>query len=200
MSEPSDCQDESAAPCVSMDRVERLAHVGLWHWNVDTGALQWSDNVFRLHGAKPSETTALHMLLLDGAPPEDRLRLEDHSAAIVRGETRDPLEYRFIGPSGAIRTLRSSLAVVEKDKRGSRSISGIVQDITDETCARRAASLHAAVARSLGEWESVQRGATGLLGNVCDVLGFELGALWLPVGTRWSRAQSGSVRRCRIQS
>lgn len=38
------------------------------------------------------------------------------------------------------------------------------------------------MARGLGEWQSFQRGATGLLERVCDALEFDFGALWLPVG------------------
>jgi PAS domain-containing protein len=35
---------------------QRLAHTGSWTWNVRTGALFWSEEIFRIYGYSPQET------------------------------------------------------------------------------------------------------------------------------------------------
>ncbi|MGZ6693672.1 MAG: LuxR C-terminal-related transcriptional regulator [Solirubrobacteraceae bacterium] len=182
MIEPKLFRDDSPGGHRLLERAESLANVGIWHWSVESAVLQWSKNVFRLYGVEASETTVSREVPLAGTHPEDRPRLEDYSAAILRGERREPLEYRFVRPGGGIRTMRSTVATVEVAETGARSIAGIVQDITEVSWAQSSASLCAAVARGLGEWQSFERGATGLLERVCDALEFDLGALWLPVG------------------
>lgn len=118
-------RDDSLGGHRLLERAECLADVGIWHWSVESAVLQWSKNVFRLYGVEASEATASRAVPLAGTHPEDRLRLEDYSAAILRGERREPLEYRFVRPGGGIRTMRSTVATVEVGETGAKSIAGI---------------------------------------------------------------------------
>ena len=36
---------------------QRLAHVGSWDWDVVTGEVRWSDEVFRIYGFEPGTFT-----------------------------------------------------------------------------------------------------------------------------------------------
>ena len=39
-----------------LTEAQRLSHTGSWAWNVRTGALFWSEEIFRIYGYNPQET------------------------------------------------------------------------------------------------------------------------------------------------
>ena len=54
---------------------EALAHVGRWLWDVGTDAVQWSDELHRMHGVDPLDfegTLAAHLSVVH---PDDRERV-----------------------------------------------------------------------------------------------------------------------------
>ncbi|MHC4170532.1 MAG: PAS domain-containing sensor histidine kinase, partial [Planctomycetota bacterium] len=34
---------------------QQIAHVGSWEWNLETGAISWSDETYRLFGFDPGQ-------------------------------------------------------------------------------------------------------------------------------------------------
>ena len=76
------CRGRRAFP-----RVEGLAHVGRWLWDVGTDAVQWSDELHRMHGIDPLDfegTLAAHLTVVH---PDDRDRVRSlMEAAVASGE------------------------------------------------------------------------------------------------------------------
>jgi PAS domain S-box-containing protein len=73
---------------------EALAHVGRWLWDVGTDAVQWSDELHRMHGVDPlafEGTLAAHLSVVH---PDDRERVRAlMEAAVVSGQPFED-EYR----------------------------------------------------------------------------------------------------------
>lgn len=72
---------------------EALAHVGRWLWDVGTDAVQWSDELHRMHGVDPLEfegTLAAHLGVVH---PDDRERVR----ALMEGAvaTSQPFEDEY---------------------------------------------------------------------------------------------------------
>ena len=108
---------------------EALAHVGRWLWDVGTDAVQWSDELHRMHGVDPlafEGTLAAHLSVVH---PEDRERVRAlMEAAVVSGEPFED-EYR-VDDNGSTRwfAVRAEPAVGSSgDVVGLRGVS---QDIT----------------------------------------------------------------------
>jgi PAS domain S-box-containing protein len=108
---------------------EALAHVGRWLWDVGTDAVQWSDELHRMHGVDPlafEGTLAAHLGVVH---PEDRERVRAlMEAAVVSGEPFED-EYR-VAENGSTRwfAVRAEPAVGSSgDVVGLRGVS---QDIT----------------------------------------------------------------------
>ena len=76
---------------------ESLAHVGRWLWDVGTDAVQWSDELHRMHGLDPLEfegTLAAHLGVVH---PDDRERIRlQMEGAVASGEPFED-EYRIAG-------------------------------------------------------------------------------------------------------
>lgn len=136
-----------AAPGGSSDPrrhpAQECASEGIWEWDIDTGAVRWSDETYRLFGVE----RASYVPSLDGnaafVHPEDRRPYHQALAATLR--TGQPLDYdlRLITPSGEVRHCNVRANVV-CDSRGKQiRVAGTCHDITE----RRRAELQQAFER-----------------------------------------------------
>jgi len=112
---------------------ERMSQVGYWTLNIETGAIYWSPEVYRIHGVDPADFNPA----LDNAPgfyvDGDRQRVDAMIKAGVgqdRGWEFDAVLIRR--SDGARRDVRS-MAASEKDADG-RVIGyfGVFKDLTEE--------------------------------------------------------------------
>lgn len=108
---------------------EALAHVGRWLWDVGTDAVQWSDELHRMHGVDPLEfegTLAAHLAVIH---PDDRDRVRELMEGAVVSSLLFEDEYR-VGDDGDTRwfAMRAEPAIGSSgDVVGLRGVS---QDIT----------------------------------------------------------------------
>ena len=82
---------------------EALAHVGRWLWDVGTNAVQWSDELHRMHGVDPLEfegTLAAHLAVVH---PDDRERVRTLMEGAVASRLPFEDEYRVDDSSGETR-------------------------------------------------------------------------------------------------
>ncbi|CAA9345352.1 MAG: diguanylate cyclase/phosphodiesterase (GGDEF & EAL domains) with PAS/PAC sensor(s), partial [uncultured Gemmatimonadaceae bacterium] len=120
-----------------MARLERLAAMGSWEMDMESGRITWSREQLRIHGLpldQPERTEADFLALVH---PDDRQRIVDAMARLVA--TREPftVEYRIVRPDGEVRLLNAPGQIVAgPDGRAARMI-GTSRDITE----RRATEL-----------------------------------------------------------
>jgi PAS domain S-box-containing protein len=134
--------------------------MGVWDWNVQTGALSWSDSLEPLHGIEPGTFGGTFEHFMELVHPEDREPLQQ---AIGRAlETRGEFYVEFRNPrrSGAVHWIAGSgKAFCDEQGRPQRMI-GIGLDVTarkrSEQTARFLADASAALA-GLVEMETTLR-------------------------------------------
>jgi len=118
---------------------EALAHVGRWLWDVGTDAVQWSDELHRMHGVDPLAFEGTLTAHLSVVHPDDRERVRAlMEAAVVNGEPFED-EYR-VADAASTRwfAVRAEPAVGSSgDVVGLRGVS---QDITVSAVRRSPAS------------------------------------------------------------
>ena len=85
------------------------AGVGVWDFYPQTGVLVWSERCRQLFGL-PADAEIDYGVFLRGLHPEDRARADAAVQQALRPEEsgRFDLEYRTIGPDGAVRWIRST--------------------------------------------------------------------------------------------
>ena len=160
---------------------EQLAETGSWDWDLRTGKLAWSDNMFRLLGLEPRAITPSVELLIDLAHPDDVAGLR-HETALAPDRPSREVDYRVVHPRGDVRHLRSTLLLVERLGDLPSRLMGSVQDITEWLRAEREIAAHAAVSEALMEWTSFDEGSSLLLRRLGEAMEFEAGALWIVEG------------------
>jgi PAS domain-containing protein len=84
-----------------VEEAEALAHVGSWLWDMRTGAVQWSAEFHRIHGAEPLEFDGTMESYLTFVHPDDHdLILKSMDASLTSGQSFE-VEYRLMSAASS---------------------------------------------------------------------------------------------------
>jgi len=119
---------------VILQRAQSLARLGVWSWSISDGMWQWSQELYEILDLAPSGPQPSLDLLLERIHPEDLARFEGMVRECAGGKPESHGEFRAVTPGGSVRHC-SVLCEAETSPEGSRSLLGIVQDITDRKTA-----------------------------------------------------------------
>ncbi len=114
---------------------ERLAHVGHWEWDLESGQFEFlADEVFAIHGTTPEDWEGTFEAFLDLVHPEDRPLVEEAlNEARACGVVQ--VEHRIVRPSGEVRFVRKHAETFRSSDGKVLRIVGTCQDITDQRAA-----------------------------------------------------------------
>lgn len=137
---------------------QRIGGMGAFEWDIDSGAVWWSDELFALFQWQPTPIVPIDRVQA-AIHPDDREALMAAVAASRRAGGRLDHEYRMIRADGATRVLRS-WAEVEATTPGGKGLRmrGLVLDVTDR--ARSDRERERLVARLRRSNEELERFAT----------------------------------------
>ncbi|OGT72817.1 MAG: hypothetical protein A3H44_04685 [Gammaproteobacteria bacterium RIFCSPLOWO2_02_FULL_57_10] len=121
----------------SLARAQRIAHLGNWDWNIATGELLWSDEVYRLFDLDPGQSGVTYETFLNSVHPEDRgLVTQSVNAALVEQKPYS-IDHRIVLPDSSVRIVHEE-AEVTRDREGRPvQMSGTVHDITERKKAEK---------------------------------------------------------------
>ncbi|NVB79834.1 MAG: PAS domain S-box protein [Kofleriaceae bacterium] len=110
---------------------QELAHLGSFDFELATGALAWSDEMFRIYGQDPKSFVPNYPAFLGAVHPEDRAEVTEVLERTIAAGTPFIVEERIVRPDGSVRVLLSQAKVMHSsDGRGSHMM-GCCQDITE---------------------------------------------------------------------
>jgi len=117
----------------------RIAGLGDWTWNLDSGEVTWSEEIFAIYGLPPREGPFPIGEIPDWVHPEDREAIQETLRAHVAGEltSDDPssMNYRIVRPDGEMRVVHGRAEWLDRTP-GRRVMRGIQQDVTELAIAR----------------------------------------------------------------
>jgi PAS domain S-box-containing protein len=109
---------------------QSISHIGSWKWGVESGEVEWSDEMFRIFGIdKETNTGRLGDIAQNAMHPDDlHIVMPDNAKNIAD----NPFEYRIVLPDGSVRNIlaKSGNTVFDGLGRPLR-MSGVAQDITE---------------------------------------------------------------------
>lgn len=109
---------------------QKLAHVGSWRLNIQTGAIDWSEEVFRIFGADRTSMQPDSHFVFSRFHPDDLYLYDEVIKQAAEHDEQFTFENRIILPGGITRYLIST-SEGQRDKTGKLThITGTVQDIT----------------------------------------------------------------------
>ena len=110
---------------------QRIAHVGSWRGDPQSGALRWSDEMYRIFGW-PLDRPVTHDDFMRVIHPEDIERLRAEQGSAGEGRASGDTEYRLIRPNGEVRYVRERCTFGKDDQGRPSWIEGVVLDVTEQ--------------------------------------------------------------------
>lgn len=119
---------------VTEDRL-RLAmaagRFGIWEWEIPTGRVFWSPEIFQILEIDPREFTGAVEQFNQLVHPEDRERFQGQVDRALRGEGDFEIELRVVHPHGGIGWMMNRGTVVRDAAGAPLRMVGIISDVTE---------------------------------------------------------------------
>ncbi|HTA27033.1 MAG TPA: PAS domain-containing protein [Bacteroidia bacterium] len=150
-----------------LKETEKLAHIGSWQYNYQTGIGKWSDEAYHLLGYNKGEVAPTFKSFLERIHPDDYNRvLKAHGDIQKKGLITQQLEHRIINfATNKVRYLCTKL-IFERDTLGEPlQAIGFIQDITSAKLAEKKllqSQVHLLASQriaNIGSWEIDLSGA-----------------------------------------
>jgi len=136
---------------VLLAQAEQLANLGSWEWDLETGAIIWSDNMYRLRGFAPREVALTEEFCSGLLTPPDRERGKELLAQAVASGQPGEHEFRAATKDGTLRFFQTRFSAVVSESGKVLRIVGTTQDITDRKLAEEKIQKSEASLRSLAQ-------------------------------------------------
>ena len=118
-------------PCTGFKKAQALGHLGHWEWDIQTGKIVWSDEVYRIAGYAIDEFVPSYETFLENVHPDDRQMVKNSVAEAIEKDSPYHLTHRIIRPDGTVRIVSERSAGIQRDQNGEPAfMMGTVQDIT----------------------------------------------------------------------
>lgn len=114
---------------------EKIAMMGSYKWNTTTGAMEYSDNLFRLFDFEPGEFVPSIEKFLSFIHPDDLQEVRSNQGKSIEKGSLVEAPYRIISKNGTIKYFRSSGKF--SDEGDDRMLIGAVQDISQDIAASK---------------------------------------------------------------
>ena len=110
---------------------QALAHLGSWNWDITSGEVEWSDELYRIFGYDPHSREMTFDSFVSAVFPDDHDRvLASIDDALAETAPYD-MECRIVRPDGEVRTIHCCGEVVRDGSGQPLRMSGTALDITD---------------------------------------------------------------------
>jgi PAS domain S-box-containing protein len=116
-----------------LDAAQAIAHVGSWEWDVESGVVTWSDELYRIYGLVPGQRPITLEAFLAALHPDDRERVRGEVGAAMQRGGRFAWVERVVRPNGEVRVLDTIGEVVMNEAGSPLTLIGTCRDITEET-------------------------------------------------------------------
>jgi PAS domain S-box-containing protein len=115
----------------SLAEAQHIAHIGSWEWNIKTGDITWSNELYSLYKLDPNKFTPTMSSFAEYVHPDDEEYVNQILDQLL-SKGKSHFDFRIVLDDGSIHVLNTIAEVAEFDKNGNPLIIlGINQDITE---------------------------------------------------------------------
>jgi len=137
-----------------LDLAQTVAKSGIWDWDIVTGHIEWSNQMFALFGLDPHSTTASFESWRSAIHPEDVEIAGQRIDSALKERTHLNSDYRILLPDGQIRWINAVGECEYDDRDRPVRMIGICIDITERK--RTEEALHHERNRAQGYLDTVE--------------------------------------------
>ena len=115
----------------SLANAQRLARLGDWAWDRDSGLTHWSTELYRILGLERSIAKPCYSVYLALVHPDDQATVRRAVRVLLSKGQPFGIDHRITSPDGTTRIVRLQAELVDMREGQSWGIVGTVQDITE---------------------------------------------------------------------
>lgn len=157
----------------ALSRIERIANIGHWYYDLKDNSLFWSEEVFRIHGLDFDDYTPNVDAAIDAYLPQDRETVELALSKAIEDKESFEFQKRIRRPGGEVRHVIARGECELDDKNTVTAIFGTIQDITKIKLQEELYEL-AALGSNAALWDwDVKKETLRWAGNSAEILGFK---------------------------
>jgi diguanylate cyclase (GGDEF)-like protein/PAS domain S-box-containing protein len=116
---------------VDLAEAQAISQVGSWDWDIASGAVWWSDELYRIAGVEPESFHPTFESFLELVHPDERGRVKDIIDLACESRGRLDYECRIVRADGTTRVIQALGECVIGDDGVLRKLIGTCQDVTD---------------------------------------------------------------------
>lgn len=116
---------------LQLAEAQQIARVGSWEWDLTTGRMAWSEELYRILGLDPGTSPPSREQFYEFVMPEDREALRRATEEAAKSEAPFEIEYRLKRPDGQVRVLQGRGRVLRDAQGRPQKMIGTAQDITE---------------------------------------------------------------------
>ena len=114
-----------------LEVAQALAHLGSWNWDIASGEMEWSDELYRIFGYEPRARAITFDSFVSAVLPDDHDRVLVSIDDALAGAAAYDLECRIVRPDGDVRTIHCCGEVARDSGGQPLRMSGAALDITE---------------------------------------------------------------------
>lgn len=114
----------------ALKEAQRIAKVGSWEWDVRSGEVLWSDQMYQIFDITPEQRRGKILGNPESIHPEDRERVREAVEQVTLAFKTDPIEFRLVAAEGEKWVLARGSLVTNSSGEVVR-VLGTLQDITE---------------------------------------------------------------------
>lgn len=112
-------------------KAQQIARFGSWRWDITSGEVLWSDEVFQIFDLLPGDSTPTYELFLAHVHPDDRTTVHAAIQQALTAKTPYAIDHRIVLKNGSIRHV-SQQGQADFDALGKPlAMTGVTLDITE---------------------------------------------------------------------
>lgn len=112
-------------------RAEKIARLGSWTFDVATGVMTWSDEVFHIFGIDPIQPVPNYKQLLEQIHPDDRKLFKKKMKQAISNGQSYKLNFRIFNPNKSLKYLNAKAQFAVSDRDEIMQLFGTIQDVTE---------------------------------------------------------------------
>jgi len=115
-----------------LSEAQALTHIGSWEWDIATGNVTWSDELYRIFGLAPRAIPITLATLLERIQADDRALIDKTVRRAYRDHQPFEIDHRIVRADGRTRLLHGRGRVLLADDGEPMRMVGTAQDITEQ--------------------------------------------------------------------
>lgn len=114
-----------------LKEAQRIAHLGNWSWDMRTGLVYWSEEIFQMFGVDQATYGPSYDNFYAAVHPDDIVLVKRSEQKALQEGVPHSVDHRIVRPDGEVRWVHEEARASQNAEGKIERLAGTVQDITE---------------------------------------------------------------------